>query len=103
MQVKLIEAKPSWNNWWSNARRLMDKQQRVSNIALLKRGTEWILEPEEKAKCFMSAFETKKIMIDADANEYSEIAHPIFFCGLTTIEATEKALVSLDEDSALGP
>ena len=44
-------------------------------------------------------------MIDAEANEYFEIAytHPIFFCGLPTVEATEKALASLDEDSALGP
>ena len=44
-------------------------------------------------------------MIDAKANEYLEIAytHPSFFCGLPTVEATEKALASLDEDSALGP
>ena len=44
-------------------------------------------------------------MSDAEANEYSDIAytHPIFFCGLPTVEATEKALASLDEDSALGP
>ena len=44
-------------------------------------------------------------MSDAEANEYSEIAHthPIFFCGLPTVEATGKALASLDEDSALGP
>ena len=44
-------------------------------------------------------------MNDQEANEYSEITctHPIFHCGLPTIEATEQALASLDEDSALGP
>ena len=83
----------------------MDKKQRVSNIPALKLGAEWILEPEENANCFVSSFEAKNIMSDAEANEYSEIAytHPIFFCGLPTVEATEKELASLDEDSALGP
>ena len=44
-------------------------------------------------------------MIEQKYNEYSEIAHahPILFCGLPTVEATEKALTSLDEDSAFGP
>ena len=44
-------------------------------------------------------------MIDAENNEYSEIAyvHPILFCGMPTVEATAKAVASLDEDSALGP
>ena len=44
-------------------------------------------------------------MINEELNEYSEIActHPIFYCGPPTVEATEKALASLDEDSALGP
>ena len=90
---------------WSNARRLIDKKQKVSNILALKHGTEWILEPEEKANCFVNSFESKHVMIDAEANEYSEITytHPIFVCGLPTIEATEKALASLDEDSALDP
>ena len=102
---KLVDAKPSSKNWWSNARRLMDKKQRVSNIPALKQGSEWILEPEEKANCFVSSFEAKNQMSDAEANEYSDIAytHPIFFCGLPTVEATEKELASLDEDSALGP
>ena len=74
-------------------------------MPVLKHGVEWIREPEEKANCFVSVFEAKNIMIDAEANEYFEIAytHPIFFCGLPTVEATEKALASLDEDSALGP
>ena len=63
------------------------------------------LEAEEKANCFLIAFESKKNMIDAEVNGYSEIpyVHPIFFCGLPTVEAKEKALASLDEDSALGP
>ena len=83
----------------------MDRKQKISNNRALKRGTEWILEPEEKANCFVNAFEAKNIMIEANENEYSEIAyeHPILFCGLPTVEATEKALASLDEDSALGP
>ena len=44
-------------------------------------------------------------MIEEEDNEYSEIAydHPTFYCGLQIIEATEKALSSLDEDIALGP
>ena len=46
MRSKLVDAKPSSKNWWSNARRLMDKKQRVSNIPALKQGAEWILEPE---------------------------------------------------------
>ena len=83
----------------------MDRKQRVSNIPALKCGTEWILEPEENSNCFVNAFESKNFMIEAEENEYSEIAfeHPILFCGLPTVEATEKALASLDEDSALGP
>ena len=64
-----------------------------------------IFEAEEQANCFVSACESKNIMIDEEPNEYSGIAdvHPIFYCGLPTVEATEKALTSLDEDSALGP
>ena len=65
MRQRFVEAKPSSKNWWSNARRLMDRKQRVSNIPALKQGAEWILEPEEKANCFVSAFATKNIMIDA--------------------------------------
>ena len=44
-------------------------------------------------------------MNDQEANEYSEIAyvHPVFFCGQPTVEAVEKTLASLDEDSAIGP
>ena len=44
-------------------------------------------------------------MIDEEANEYTEIldSHPTFYCGLPTVEATEQALKTLDEDSALGP
>ena len=77
----------------------------MSNIPALKHGTEWILEAEEKANCFVSAFEATTIMIDAEANEYSEIAYvlPILFCGLPIIEATEQEPASLAEDSALGP
>ena len=53
----------------------------------------------------MSAFESNNGMIDEEPNGYSGIAyvHPIFYCGLPTVEATEKALAKLDEDSALGP
>ena len=45
------------------------------------------------------------MMPDEEANEYSDIpySHPIFHCGLPTVEATEKAPASLDEDTALGP
>ena len=105
MQTKLLEAKPSLKNWWSNVRRLTDRKQRVSNIPALKQGTEWILEAEEKANCFANAFESKNVMIEAEVNEYSEIpcVHPTFYCGPPTIEATEAALKALDEDSALGP
>ena len=105
MRSKLLESKPSSNSWWSKARRLTDRKQRVSNIPALKRGTEWILEAEEKTNCFVGAFEATNSMTDEEANEYSDIAcvHPIFFCGLPTVEAVEKALASLDEDSANGP
>ena len=105
MRVKLLDAKPSSKAWWANARRLTDRKQRVSNIPALKRGTEWILEAEEKANCFVSASEAKNTMSNEELNEYSEIActHPIFYCGPPTVEATEKTLASLDEDSALGP
>ena len=62
-------------------------------------------DSHENANCFVSAFEAKNIMIEEEANEYSNItyAHPILFCGMPTVEATAKALASLDEDSALGP
>ena len=44
-------------------------------------------------------------MIDEEANEYSAIleARHTLYCGLPTVDVTEKALKSLDEDSALGP
>ena len=105
MREKLMEAKPSSKSWWSNARRFTDRKHGVSNIPGLKRGTEWILEAEEKANCFVSAFESKNIMIDGDHNECSPIAyaHPIFHGGIPIDEATEKALTWLDEDNALGP
>ena len=66
MPVKLVEAKPSSKSWWSNARRLTNRKQRVSNIPALKNGTEWILEAEEKANCFVSAFEANNIMLWAE-------------------------------------
>lgn len=90
MREKLMEAKPSSKSLWSNERRFTDRKQRVSTIPGLKRGTEWILEAEAKANCFVSAFESKNIMIDEEHNEYSAIAyvHPIFYCGLPTVEAT---------------
>ena len=50
----------------------------------------------------MNAFEANNSMIDEEANEYSDIAcvHPIFFCGMPSVEAIEKTLASLDEDSS---
>ena len=53
----------------------------------------------------MKSFESKNVMIEDDANEFSEVdvAHGVLYCGLPTIEATEQALKHLDEDSALGP
>ena len=53
----------------------------------------------------MSAVESHNIMINEDANAYSEIAyvHAISYCGLPPVEAIEEAMKSLDEDSALGP
>ena len=48
MRSKLLESKPSSKSWCSKARRLTDRKQRVSNITALNRGTEWILEAEEK-------------------------------------------------------
>ena len=100
-----MEAKPSSKTWWANTRRLTDRKHRVSNIPALKRGKEFILEADEKANCFANTFESKNVMIDAEANEYSKVpyVHPTLFCGIPTIEATEAALASLDEDSALGP
>ena len=40
MRQRFVDAKPSSKNWWSNARRLMDRKQRVSNIPDLKQGAE---------------------------------------------------------------
>ena len=74
MRLKLLEAQPSSKSWWSNARRPKDRKQRVSNIPTLKRGTEWILEAEEQANCFVSAFESKNMMIDEKPNEYYGMA-----------------------------
>ena len=65
MRTKLMEAQPASKSWWSNARRLTDRKQRVSNIPALKCGTEWILEAEDKANCFANAFEAKNSMISA--------------------------------------
>ena len=100
-----MEAQPASKSWWSNARRLTDRKQRVSNIPALKCGTEWILEAEDKANCFANAFEANNSMISAEENEYSEVpyVYPTFYCGPPTIAATEHVLKTLDEESALGP
>ena len=37
MRLKLLESKPSSKSWWSKARRLTNRKQRVSNIPALKR------------------------------------------------------------------
>ena len=58
-----------------------------------------------KSELFRERFGSKNYMIDEEANEYSDIAgvHPILFCGMPTVEAIEKTLASLDEDSSNGP
>ena len=83
----------------------MNRKQRVSNIPALKDKSTWLLDAEQKANCFVKCFESKNVMIDKEANEYSEVdvAHAVFYSDLQTIEATEQALKQLDEDSALGP
>ena len=75
------------------------QEERVSTVPAFKRGTEWILDAEEKANCFANAFKAQTIMIDAAVNEYSEIpyVHPTFFCGMPTIEATVLALKTFDD------
>ena len=57
MRLKLMEAKFSSKKNSSNARRLTDGKQQVLNMLTLKRWTEWILEADEKANYFVSAFE----------------------------------------------
>ena len=82
--------------------RLTDRKQRGSSIPAFKRGSDWIFDAEEKANYVVNTFATKNIMIEEEDNENSEIAydHPTFYFGLPTVEATAKALGSLDEDSA---
>ena len=82
----------------------MNRKQSVSNIPALNDESIWLLDAEQKTKCFVKCFESKNIMIEEDANEYSEVdvVHAVFDFGLPTIEATEQALKQLDEDRALG-
>ena len=105
MRTELAEARPASKHWWSKVRELMNRKQRVSNIPALKDGSTWLLDAEAKANCFANCFESKNVMPGEEDNEYSEVggAHAVFYCGMPTVEATEKALHSLDEDSALGP
>ena len=105
MRLKLAEARPASKNWWTKVKGLMNRKQRVSNIPALKDESTWLLDAEQKANCFVKCFESKNVMIEEEANEYSEVdvAHAVFYSGLPTIEATEQALKQLDEDSALGP
>ena len=105
MRSELLEAKPASKQWWAKVRRIADRKQKVSSIPALKDGAKWILESEGKANCFATTFAAKNVMIDEEANEYSAIleARHTFYCGLPTVDVTEKALKSLDEDSALGP
>ena len=60
---------------------------------------------ECKRKSYLFRKLSKNVMAGEEANEYLEVddAHVAFFCGMPTIEATEKALQRRDEDSALGP
>ena len=83
MRLDLVEAKPAFKKWWSKIRHLMNSKQRVSNIPALKDGTAWILDAEGKANCVVSCFETKNLMIEEVANEYSEIhdVHLVVYCG----------------------
>ena len=105
MRAELLDAKPASKHWWAKVRRIRNRKQQVSSIPALKDGANWILEADAKANCFATTFESKNTMIDEEANEYTEIldSHPTFYCGLATVEATEQALKTLDEDSALGP
>ena len=104
-RTELAEARPASKHWWSKVRELMNRKQRVSNIPALKDGSTWLLDAEAKANCFANCFESKNVMPGEEDNEYSEVggAHAVLYCGMPTVEATEKALHSLDEDSALGP
>ena len=62
------------------------------------------MDVQKKVDYFVNTFETKNKRIAEKVNEYSEIAyeHPTFNCGLPTLEATETAARSIDEDSAVG-
>ena len=105
MKTELAEARPASKHWWSKVRELMNRKQRVSNIPALKDGSTWLLDAEAKANWFANCFESKNVMPGEEDNEYSEVggAQAVLNCGMPTVEATEKALHSLDEDSALGP
>ena len=66
---------PSSKNWWSKARRLTDRTQRVSHIPIIKRAKDWILDAKEKANYFVNTLESKNVMIKEEVNDYSEIAY----------------------------
>ena len=68
----------------------MNRKQRVSNIPALKFESTWLLDAEQTANCFVKCFESKNVMIEEEADEYSEVdvAHAVFYCDLQTIEAT---------------
>ena len=90
-EIGLAESKLAYKNC---GQKKFDKQKTaLSDIPALKDAFDWILDTAGKANCFASCFEATQIMIEQVANEYSEIqnAHPVFYCGLPTIEAPETA------------
>ena len=103
--MELAETRPTSKHWRSKVRELMNRKQRVSNIPALKAGSTWLLDAKEKSNCFASCFESNNVMAEGEAHDYSQVdnAHAVFYCGRPTLEATETASHSLEEDSALGP
>ena len=59
MRMKLMEAQPASKSWWSNARRLTDRKQRVSTIPALKCRTDWILEAEDQSELLCERFRSE--------------------------------------------
>ena len=106
MRAELANTKKSSKSWWSKARQLLDQKSKTSSIPAMKQGSTWILDAKGKADIFADTFAKKNVMIEIEENKYSEITileETPAQAGLPSIETTQKVLMQLDEDSALGP
>jgi hypothetical protein len=94
--------------WWSKARRLMQRKNRLSSVpALRDTSGQWLMDAKCKADLFVKTFSQKCTLPADERNEYSEIimspggAQTVL--PLVSERDAEQMLGALREDSGTGP